>query len=138
MSEYASTPVTIERPAAEIASKFNDFTAFQEQLDKLGDAERARIGDVHFTPDTIRLNTPQVGEIVLKAVERRPDLIRLAAEKSPVPLNLEVRIKEKTVDSCDVQGVIDVELPMMVRAFVGPTLQKAADQFGSLFGQLAR
>lgn len=138
MSEYASKPVAIQRPASEIASRFGDFTVFQSQLDNLGDAERARIGDVKFTEDTICLNTPQVGEIILKAVERGPEGIRLAADRSPIPLNLEVKIKETGADSCEVQGVIDVDLPMMLRPLVGPTLQKAADQFGSLFGQLAK
>lgn len=138
MSEYASKPVTIERPAAEIASKFEDFTVFQSQLDSLGAAERAQIGEVSFGTDTITLMAPQVGEIVLKAVERGPEGIKLQAERSPVPLALLVKIKETGADSCEVQGVIDVDLPMMLRPFVGPTLQKAADRFGSLFSSLAK
>ena len=61
----------------------------------------------------------------------------LAAEKSPVPMKLEITFKPITPDTTEVQGAIDVEIPMMLKPLIGPTLQKAADQFGDLFANLA-
>ncbi len=137
MAKYSSKPTVIDRPAAELAAKFADFRVLQTKLDELPAEQRAKVGDVTFTPDTIRINTPQVGEIALKAVERTSERVVLAAEKSPVPMKLEITFRPVGEASTELQGAIDVELPMMLKPLIGPSLQKAADQFGNLFAQLA-
>lgn len=137
MAKYTSKPTVIDRPAAELVGKFADFRVLQAKLDELPAEQRAKVGDVTFTPDTICINTPQVGEIALKAVERTPDRVVLAADKSPVPMKLEITFRPVSESSTELQGAIDVDLPMMLRPLIGPTLQKAADQFGNLFAQLA-
>ncbi len=137
MAKYTSKPAVVNQPATELAVKFGDFRHLQQKLDELPADERARIGEVAFGSDTITITTPQVGEIALKAVERTPEHVVLAAEKSPVPLKLEVTFKALSSESTEIQGAIDVELPMMLRPLVGPTLQRAADQFGTLFANLA-
>ena len=95
------------------------------------------MGNVEFTCDTIKIVTPQVGDIVLKAVERTDSRVRLQAQNSPVPMTLEVDLKPVSDDSTEVTGTIDVDIPVMLRPLVGPSLQKAADQFGTLFANLA-
>lgn len=137
MAQYTSKPTVVNRSAAELSEKFADFRVMQQSLDELDADQRARVGDVAFTEDTIKITTPQVGEIVLRAVERTPEVIRLQAEGSPVPMGLEVKFKPVGDESTEVSGCIDVELPMMLRPLVGPALQKAADQFGELFARLA-
>lgn len=137
MAQYTSKPTVVNRPAAELSEKFADFRVMQQSLDELDADQRARVGDVAFTEDTIKITTPQVGEIVLLAVERTPEVIRLQAEGSPVPMGLEVKFKPVGDESTEVSGSIDVDLPMMLRPLVGPALQKAADQFGELFARLA-
>ena len=128
--------MVVSRPAAEIAEKFSDFRRVQDALDGL-DAEQAKVGDVSFTEDSVMLNTPQVGQIVLKVVDRTPHHIVLEAQKSPVPMKLEVGFLPVDDSSTEVTGSIDVGMPAMLRPIVGPTLQKAADQFGTLFAKLA-
>lgn len=137
MAQYSSKPTTVNRPASELSEKFSDFRAMQASLDGLDAEQRARVGDVSFTEDSIKIMTPQVGAIVLRAVERTPEVIRLQAEGSPVPMCLEVKFRPVGDDATEVSGTIDVELPMMLRPLVGPSLQKAADQFGEMFARLA-
>ncbi len=137
MAKYTSKPAVVNRPASELSGKFSDFRQLQAALDNLDAAQKAKVGDVAFTEDSIKISTPQVGDIVLKAVERTPEHIRLEAQHSPVPMNLMVDFKPLTDNSTEVTGTIDVDLPMMLRPLVGPTLQKAADQFGELFANLA-
>lgn len=137
MAKYSSKPTVVERPSCELAARFADFRELQTKLDELPADQRARIGEVAFSEDSITITTPQVGEICLKAVDRTPDRVVLAAEKSPVPMKLEITFKPVTSDSTEVQGAIDVEIPMMLKPLIGPTLQKAADQFGDLFANLA-
>ena len=137
MSKYTSKPALVNRPAEELSAKFGDFRQLQQALDNLDAEQKAKVGDVAFTEDSIKISTPQVGDIVLKAVERTASRIRLEAQHSPVPMNLVVDFNAVSPESTEVTGTIDVDLPMMLRPLVGPTLQKAADQFGSLFASLA-
>lgn len=137
MAKYSSKPTVVEQPAAVLAGKFADFRELQHKLDELPAEQRERIGEVAFTDDTIAITTPQVGEIKLKAVERTAERVVLSAEKSPVPMKLEITFKPLSADSTELQGAIDVDIPMMLKPLIGPTLQRAADQFGSLFANLA-
>ncbi len=136
MARYTSKAVTIPMPVADLAAKFSDFRDLQTRLDELPEEQRARVGQVSFSQDTITITTPQVGAIELRAVERTPDHVYLQAEKSPVPMRLEINFAPKDADHTEVSGAIDVEIPMMLKPMIGPTLQKAADQFGSLFASL--
>ena len=99
--------------------------------------ERQKVGDVKFEQDAIVINTPQVGAITLRAVERTPRKVVMKAENSPVPMSITVDIEPIDAGSCEVAGKMDVEIPAMLRPLVGPALQKAVDQFGNLFASLA-
>ena len=136
MAVYSSKPVAVERPAAEIAEKFSDFSVLNETLDKMPAEERAKVGEVAFDKDTITITTPQVGAITLRAVERTPEGVTLQAEGSPVPMKLHVAFRPLSADSTEVTGSMDVEIPMMLKPLVGPAIQKAADQFGQMFAKL--
>ena len=73
MAKYSSAPTIVNRPATVLSEKFSDFRAFQTALDNLDAEQRATVGDVLFTEDSITITTPQVGAIVLRATERTPD-----------------------------------------------------------------
>ena len=137
MAKYSSKSVTINRSAEAIAEQFSDFRKLQGALDNLTPEEKAKVGAVSFTEDSIKISTQQVGDIVFKVSKRTPEAICLQAEKSPVPMNLILEMKPVDAESTELTGVIDVDIPVMLRPLVGPTLQKAADQFGSLFARFA-
>ena len=124
-------------PAAELAEKFSDFRGMQTRLDEMPADERDRIGDVSFTQDSIVITTPQVGAITLRATERTSDHVVMQAEGSPVPMSITVERKPVGANETEVVGKIDVEIPVMLKALVGPALQKAVDQFGEIFAKLA-
>ena len=137
MATYSSKPAVVAIPAAELAEKLSDFRNMQTRLDEMPQADRERVGDVKFTEDSIVINTPQVGAITLKATERTANKVALKAEGSPVPMGITVDIKPLGDRECEVTGTMDVEIPAMLRPLVGPAMQKAVDQFGSLFASLA-
>lgn len=124
-------------PAEELAAKFSDFRSMQSKLDNMTADERSRVGDVQFTQDAIVINTPQVGAISMKAVERAADHLVLEAQGSPVPMKIVVEYAPVDDANTEVVGKMEVEIPAMLRPLVGPALQKAVDQFGNLFAQLA-
>ena len=119
-----------------LAAKFSDFTVLEKAMQELPADKREKIGNAEFTQDTIKILTPQVGAVTLRATERTPERIVLEAEGSPVPMKLMVNMTPVDADSTSVSGTIDVDLPMMLKPLIGPAMQKAADQFGNMFASL--
>lgn len=137
MATYTSPATVVGRPAADLAEKFSDFRALEAATQAMPADKREKIGNVEFSQDSIKINTPQVGAITLKATERTPERIVLEAEGSPVPMKLLINMTPVDASSTSVTGAIDVELPMMLKPLIGPAMQKAADQFGNMFASLA-
>lgn len=110
----------------------------QQSLDELPEEQRKQIGDVEFTANSLKIVTPQVGEIAFVIKERvEPSKIVFGTESSPVPLTMEVNITPAGDEAADVETRIDVEIPAIVRPIIGPQLQKAADKFGELIAGLS-
>ena len=137
MATYTSKPTVINSSASAIADKFSDLSRFQEYIDKLPESERAKIGDLALTSDSIVMKTPQVGEITLKVTERTPHCIKLSAVGSPVPMILAVNIKPINENSSELVTSMDVDIPVFLKPMIGGTLQKAVDQFGELMKKFA-
>lgn len=138
MATYQSKTVVIQKPIAEIYSRFCDLSALGKKIDELPADQRAKIGDVDFQTDSITINTPQVGQIKFEVVERQePDRVVFGTTSSPVPLTMTATFKAVDDNSTEVATVIDVEIPAMLRPFVGPKLQEAADKFGDLISKLS-
>ncbi len=134
MAKYSGKAVTINRPAAELYNKISDLNAFQERLEQLPPEAREKLGDVKFTSDRMIINAPAVGEITFVIAERvAPSLLRLSAEKSPLPFDIVMNFTEKGPETTEVQTNLDVEIPAMLRPLVGGKLQQAADKFGEMF-----
>lgn len=139
MASYKSKPTRVGKSAAELFNRFSDMSRLQDALDTLTPEQRAQVGDVQFTKDTIKIVTPQVGEIAFSVIDRvEPSKIVFGTQSSPVPLTMTVNIKPESEIESDVETVIDVEVPAMLRPLIGPQLQKAAEKFGELIEGLAR
>jgi hypothetical protein len=94
---------------------------------------------VEFSADSIKIVTPQVGEIAFNVTQRiRPSKIVFGTASSPVPLTMEVDIKPLSDNSSEVTTTINVDVPAMLRPLIGPQMQKAADKFGELMAGLSR
>ncbi len=133
MAKYSSKPVTIDAPVDEVFAKISNISAFQERLDMVPPEERAKIGDVRFTDDSIIINAAPVGEMKFNVVERTaPSRIVLSAEQSPVPLLLSMNLAPAGDNATDVVSDIDVEIPAMLKPLIGGKMQEAADKFGEL------
>lgn len=139
MSRYESKTVTVQKPICEMFSRFSDLSFFEKQLEQLPEEQRAKLGEVHFAPDSISIVTPQVGELKFQVIERHePDKIVFGSPSSPIPLTMSVNFAEVSPEATDVTTVIDVEIPAKLRPFVGPKLQQAADKFGEMISNLSR
>ncbi len=137
MAVYKSKPVTVGRPATEMYERLSDLSRLQGSLDKLPEEQRQQIDNVQFSADSIRIQTPQVGEIAFKIIEKiEPEKVVFGTESSPVPLTMTLVVAPVSDSASTVAAEINVEIPAMLRPLVGPQLQKAADQLGNLIGTL--
>lgn len=124
-------------PAHDIAEKFADLSVLQSRLDSLPEEQRGKLGAATFEKDAIIITNPQVGQVRFEVVERTPQAIVMQAQ-GLLPMQMRVDMQPDTnPDSTIVTTAIDIDLPLMLRPFVGPHMQKAADQFGSLIEQIA-
>lgn len=137
MAKYCGKTAVIARPIDEVYSRMADFSLYQAKLDAIPEEMRAKIGDVKFTPDTIVISADPVGDITLKAVERiAPERVVLEAQNSPVPLSMIITLAPADNDKTSVSPLIEVEIPAMLKPFVGPKMQEAADRFGEMLTNL--
>lgn len=138
MSLYSGKPVTVARPIDDIYGKISSLDAYADKLNNLPQEAREKIGDVRFENSAIIINTPQVGELRLEITEREaPTRVVLSAIGSPVPAKVVVQLSKISDESTQITPAMDVEIPMMLRPFIGSKLQQAADQFGDLIGRLS-
>lgn len=138
MSAYKGQPAVVNRPISELYDRLSTLDTFADRLAELPAEARAKVGDVEFEKDAIVINTPQVGKLRLEIIERiAPTRIVLGAVGSPVPAKVVVELEEIDADTTRLIPSMDVEVPMMLRPFVAPKLQQAADQFGSLLSRLS-
>ena len=139
MATYESTPAEVNRPIAEVYNTFSDLTLFAERVKNLPDDVRQKIEGVRFEKDAIAVDTPQIGELRFEVTDRRePDKIVFGSPSSPVPLSMEINLKPLNADTTEVRTLIDVEIPMMLRPFVGPKMQEAANKFGQMISNLSK
>lgn len=136
MATFTSKPTIVDASAQTVADKFADLSHLQDIIDKMPAEDRAKVGDVSFTPDSIVMKTPQVGEITLKIVERTPAKVAFTALGSPVPMNISVNIRPESEAKSELVTSMDVEIPAFLKAMIGGTMQKAVDQFGQLMQKL--
>ncbi|MCF0213020.1 MAG: hypothetical protein HUK13_00980 [Muribaculaceae bacterium] len=137
MTQYKGKTATIQHPQADVYARLSDLRNFQAQLETLPEEARAKIGDIRFTEDSIVITAQPVGEIVLRATRREePSLLAFDTENSPVPLGIELHLEADGEAATTLQPVITVDLPPMLRPFVGPKLQEAADKMGMTISTL--
>lgn len=136
MAKYTGKTITVNAPAAEVAERFSDLTQLQALADKLPEDQKKQLGQVAFEPDSIKLQTPQLGDVTFRITERTPERIVMKAEGTPVPLGVNVNLAAKTAEQTDATCSLDVDIPAMLRPMLGPQLQKAADMLTDIIGRV--
>ena len=137
MSVYSGKPVTIPRPIAEIYAKISDLGQYRDMVEQLPADQREKLQGVEFRGDAFKMDVPGVGELVFKITERTPSThVGLNAEGSPIPLKLSIDLTEVDESSTRLTPRVDIQIPAMLRPFIGSKIQEAADKFGEVFTSL--
>lgn len=134
MATYSGKSVTLPRPIDEIYAKVSDLGQYRELVEQLPEEQRSKLSGVSFENDSVKMDAPAVGQLVFKITERVPSShVGFSAEGSPVPLLLSVDLSENGESSTTVTPSIKIEIPPMLRPFIGNKIQEAADKFGDVF-----
>lgn len=138
MATYKGKPAVIERPVDELYNRFSDMSALEEALKNRG-GDQAQMGEVKFDKDSLSIVNPQVGEIRFEITDRvAPNKVAFTAVNSPLPIGMTINLKALSENTTEVLTEINLELPAVMRAFVGPKLQKVADKFGEMMTQMGK
>lgn len=134
MSVYSGKAVVVSRPVAEIYARVSDLSQYKEMVEQLPAEAREKLQGVEFRGDALKMNAPGVGELVFNITERVPSShVGFEAVGSPVPLKLAIDLEDVDGASTRITPRIDVQLPAMLKPFIGPKLQEGADRFGEVF-----
>ncbi len=137
MSTYSGKSVTLPRPIEDIYAKVSDLSQYHPLIDQLPEEQKAKLQGVEFDGESVKMNAPSIGQLVFKITERTaPTHVGFSAEGSPVPLKLSLDLANVTADSTSLTPKIDIDIPAMLRPFIGGKIQEAADKFGEMFTSL--
>lgn len=142
MTTIKSEKAKIAAPAEKVFEKLSNLDHLKPLLEQIPSEgipadKREMFEKVKISSDTISIPAGPVGEITLKVTDRLPySLIQLSGEGTPVPLNVQLEIEAQGDDSCDVQVVFNLEIPLMIKPMVAGPLKKVADQFVQVMGKI--
>lgn len=137
MSVYSGKPVTLPRPINDIYAKISDLGQYRDMVEQLPAEQHEKLQGVEFRGEAIKMDAPGVGELVFKITERTaPTHVGLNAEGSPIPLKLSIDLADVDGASTRLTPRVEIQIPAMLRPFIGGKIQEAADKFGEVFTSL--
>ena len=132
MATYKGKPAVVNRPIGEVYGRFSDLSAMEEVV-KNRACDLAEKAEIKFEADSLTIVNNQVGEIRFEVTERvEPTKVVFKAANSPLPIVMAINLAPIDENTTEVSTSIDVEIPVMLKAFIGPKLQQVADQFGTM------
>lgn len=142
MATYKSDKQAVAASAEQVYTKLSDLENLRNVIanipeEKIPTDKRGMLEQVKITSDSISLPAGPVGDIRLQMSRLDPySRIELSGIGTPVPLTLGVRIDEEGPDRSEVQVLLDIDIPMMLKPMVGGTLQKMVDQFATVMAAI--
>lgn len=137
MSVYSGKPVTIARNIDKIYAKVSDLSQYRDMVEQLPAEQREKLQGIEFRGEAIKMDAPGVGELVFKITERTaPTHVGLNAEGCPIPLKLSLDMADVDGASTRLTPRVEIQIPAMLRPFIGNKIQEAADKFGEVFTSL--
>lgn len=142
MATYKSDKQAVAASAEQVYTKLSDLENLRNVIanipeEKIPADKRGMLEQVKITSDSISLPAGPVGDIRLQVSRLDPySRIELSGIGTPVPLTLGVQIDEAGPDRSEVQVLLDIDIPMMLKPMVGGTLQKMVDQFATVMAAI--
>ncbi len=141
MSSIKSDKVELNYSAEKVFDKISNPENLKALLQKVPDSsipeeQKRTLEQIEVSQDSITIPAGPVGAMTLRVTERkRPELVRMDTENSPVSVALLLHIYPQSDECCKVMVEID-NIPKMLAMMVSGTFKKMSDQFAQLIRQI--
>lgn len=108
MTKFESAVKVIPASQKAVYEKLSDLSNLEKVKDRL---PQDKVKNLSFDAETLSIEVPPVGKIVLQIVEKEPcKCIKFATTTSPLPFNLWIQIVPVTETECKMKLTIGIEL----------------------------
>ena len=129
MTKFESAVKVIPASQKAVYEKLSDLSNLEKVKDRL---PQDKVKNLSFDAETLSIEVPPVGKIVLQIVEKEPcKCIKFATTTSPLPFNLWIQIVPVTPPACNMKLPIGIALNPFMKTMVQtpfqPGLEKMAE-----------
>lgn len=154
MAKYESGIKQVPYSQEIVYAKLSDLTNLAALKDKMNNPDAAAMAGqqvseeqmsqaremlekMEATTDTLSVQLPMVGNLVIRIIEREePKLVKFASEKSPIPITLWIQLLPTSADSCKMRVTLETELNFMFKAMIGGKLKDGVDKFADMLSKI--
>ena len=126
MTKFESAVKVIPASQKAVYEKLSDLSNLEKVKDRL---PQDKVKNLSFDAETLSIEVPPVGKIVLQIVEKEPcKCIKFATTTSPLPFNLWIQIVPVTETECKMKLTIGMELNPFMKTMVKKPLQEGLEK----------
>jgi len=126
MTKFESAVKVISASQKAVYEKLSDLSNLEKVKDRL---PQDKVKNLSFDAETLSIEVPPVGKIVLQIVEKEPcKCIKFATTTSPLPFNLWIQIVPVTETECKMKLTIGMELNPLMKTMVQKPLQEGLEK----------
>lgn len=126
MTKFESAVKVIPASQKAVYEKLSDLSNLEKVKDRL---PQDKVKNLSFDAETLSIEVPPVGKIVLQIVEKEPcKCIKFATTTSPLPFNLWIQIVPVTETECKMKLTIGMELNPSMKTMVQKPLQEGLEK----------
>ena len=126
MTKFESAVKVIPASQKAVYEKLSDLSNLEKVKDRL---PQDKVKNLSFDAETLSIEVPPVGKIVLQIVEKEPcKCIKFATTTSPLPFNLWIQIVPVTETECKMKLTIGMELNPLMKTMVQKPLREGLEK----------
>lgn len=130
MTKFESAVKVIPASQKAVYEKLSDLSNLEKVKDRL---PQDKVKNLSFDAETLSIEVPPVGKIVLQIVEKEPcKCIKFATTTSPLPFNLWIQIVPVTETECKMKLTIGMELNPFMKTMVQKPLQEGLEKMAEI------
>lgn len=134
MSKFESSIKQIPYSQQAVYNMLSDLNNVEKISDRIPEDKRK---DLTFDHDSISINTPPVGNISMRIIEREePKCIKFEATKSPLPFYSWIQILPVTETSSKMKITIEAELNPFIKGMVSKPLKEGVEKIAETLAMI--
>lgn len=134
MTKFESAVKVISASQEAVYEKLSNLNNLEKVKDRL---PQDKIRNLSFDAESLSIDVPPVGKIVLQIVEKEPcKCIKFETTTSPLPFNLWIQIVPVSDDECKMKLTIGIELNPFMKTMVQKPLQEGLEKMADTLAMI--